>query len=150
MPAVSHISRFERLFRLASGLDVDKSDLKRTNDFLNRKLFDLLLIGQATASANNRNFIYSWDIPVTKGLQESMSRYRELDENLELEPILENLADLPMLDLAYGVETEKRIPDILGALIVSLAAVFKVIDPNLKNPMTEHWDKAFKLFDILL
>jgi hypothetical protein len=31
------IARFERFFRAAAGLDVDKEDLKRYADFINRK-----------------------------------------------------------------------------------------------------------------
>jgi hypothetical protein len=27
---------------------------------------------------------------------------------------------------------------------------FKIVDPDLKNPMRQDWDKAFKLFDLLL
>ncbi len=36
------VDRFERLFREAAGLDVDKSDLRRLNDFVNQKTYDLL------------------------------------------------------------------------------------------------------------
>ena len=34
---VMGIARFERFFRAAAGLDVDKEDLKRYADFINRK-----------------------------------------------------------------------------------------------------------------
>jgi len=50
-------TRLERFFRLAAELDVDKDDLKRFSDFVERKLHDLLLIGQATASANLRDLV---------------------------------------------------------------------------------------------
>jgi hypothetical protein len=32
---------------VAAGLDVDRSDLKRYSDFVNEKIYDLLLRGQA-------------------------------------------------------------------------------------------------------
>jgi hypothetical protein len=38
------ISKFERFFRLAASLDVDKSDIKRYADFVNQKIYDLLLM----------------------------------------------------------------------------------------------------------
>jgi len=38
----------EAHFRAAARLDVDKDDLRRYSDFVNRKVYDLLLIGQAT------------------------------------------------------------------------------------------------------
>ena len=75
MPVMS-IAKFERFFRAAAGLDVDKNDLKRYSGFVNDKVYDLLLIGQATAKANNRDILEPWDLPVTKGLQESMHRFR--------------------------------------------------------------------------
>ena len=34
---VMGVAKFERFFRTAAGLDVDKQDLKRYSDFINRK-----------------------------------------------------------------------------------------------------------------
>jgi hypothetical protein len=42
MPVMS-VARFERFFRIAAGLDVDKKDLKRYSDFVNQKTHDLLM-----------------------------------------------------------------------------------------------------------
>jgi hypothetical protein len=143
-------SRFERFFRAAAALDVDKDDLRRYNDFVNRKLYDLLLIGQATAKANSRDVIEPWDLPITKGLQESVHGFERMDEEVELRPILEQLAALPPLDLAYSEETEARLPGIAGGLSLGLARTFKVIDPKMKNPQTGHWERVFQIFDLLL
>ena len=41
---VMNVSKFERFFRVAGGLDVDKTDLKRCSDFVHRKAYDLLRI----------------------------------------------------------------------------------------------------------
>jgi hypothetical protein len=57
---------------------------------------------------------------------------------------------VPPLDRALSVETEQRLPSIVGGLSVALARTFKIIDPKLKNPETEHWERAFKIFDQLL
>ena len=57
MTQLTSIARFERFFRAAAGLNVDKSDLKRYTDFVNQKTYDLLLIGQAHAKANARSLI---------------------------------------------------------------------------------------------
>ena len=48
------IPEFERFFRAAAGLDVDKSDLKRYSDFVHDEIYDLLIIGQATAKVSFR------------------------------------------------------------------------------------------------
>ncbi|WP_372974660.1 DUF1931 family protein [Microbispora sp. GKU 823] len=48
---------------------------------------------------------------MTKGLQESIHRFRDLDEDIELKPILEQLAALPPLDLSIGEEVRERLPE---------------------------------------
>jgi hypothetical protein len=147
---VMNVSRFERFFRLAAGLDVDKADLKRYSDFVHHKTYDLLLMAQPAAKENLRDVIEPWDLPITKGLQESMHEFERLDEQIELEPIMEAITQLPPLDLAYSEGVQARLPAIVGGLSVALARSFKIVDPHLKHPMTPHWETAFRLFDLLL
>jgi hypothetical protein len=147
---VMSVAKFERFFRNAAGLDVDKQDLKRFSDFVNHKVYDLLIRGVAAAKANGRDIIAPFDLPITKGLQESIHAFKTIDEIIELEPILDHLTARPPLDLAYSDETEARLPDIVGGLSVALARAFKIIDPNLKNPATEHWRRSFQIFDLML
>src|SRR5689334_17732283 len=109
MAEVMAVPRFERFFRTAAGLDVDKEDLRGYSDFVNQKLYDLLVIGQAHAKANVRDVVETWDLPITKGLQECIHRFRDLDEDIELKPILEQLAALPPLDLSIGEEVRERL-----------------------------------------
>jgi uncharacterized protein DUF1931 len=143
-------AKFERFFRLAAGLDVDKSDLKRYSTFVNDKIYDLLLRAQAAAKANGRDIIEPHDLPITKGLQERIHEFRSIDEQIELQPILDHLAARPPLDLAYSEETEARLPAIAGGISVALAQTFKVIDPDLRNPQTQHWETVLRIFDLLL
>ena len=147
---VTHIARFERFFRLAAGLDVDKEDLRRYSDFVHKKTYDLLLRAEANAKANGRDVLQPFDLPITKGLQESIHAYRKINEQLDLESILQRLAQLPQLDLAYGEQIEARLPEIVGGLSYALARSFKIVYPDLKNPQSEHWETAFRLFDLLL
>lgn len=149
MPLVA-VSRFERFFRLAAGLDVDKADLKRYSDFVNQKVRDLLIRGEAAARANGRDVIQPFDLPITKGLQECIHQFRSINEEIELKPILDTLTARPPLDLACSEETQARLPSIAGGLSVALARTFKIIDPDLKNPQTEHWERSFRIFDLLL
>lgn len=93
---VMSIARFERFFRAAAGLDVDKNDLKRYSEFVDAKLYDLLIVAQATAKANGRDIIQTSDLPITKGLQESIHHFRRIDQEVELKPILEQLAAHPL------------------------------------------------------
>jgi hypothetical protein len=148
--AVMAIARFERFFHKAASLDVDKADLKRYSDFINQKIYDLLLRGQAGAKANGRDIIEPFDLPITKGLQESIHEFTKLGEEIELKPILEQLTGLPQLGLGYSYETEARLPGVVGGLSIALARTFKIIDPDLKNPQSEHWERSFQIFNLLL
>ena len=147
---VMGVARFERFFRTAASLDIDKEDLRRYSDFINQKVYDLLVRGEANAKANGRDIIEPFDLPITRGLQESIHAFRTIDEKIELKPILDHLTARPPLDLAYSVETEDRLPEIVGGVSVALARTFKIIDPDLKNPRSEQWERAFAIFNLLL
>ena len=149
MPVMG-VARFERFFRAAASLDVDKADLGRYNDFVDQKIYDLLIMAQATAKANARDVVEPYDLPITKGLQESVHEFKSLDEEVELAPILEQLAARPPLDLALSEATESRLPTIVGGMSVALARTFKIIDPKLRNPATAQWERAFRIFHLLL
>ncbi|MFB9526695.1 DUF1931 family protein [Nonomuraea roseola] len=149
MPVIA-VTRFEHFFRAAAGLDVDKTDLKRYSDFVNRKLYDMLIVAEAAAKSNRRDIIQPWDLPITKGLQESMHDFRDLDEELDLASILAELAALPPLDLSLSEETEARLPAVAGGLSVALARAIRVIEPGRKNPASEEWTRTIRVFDLLL
>lgn len=149
MPVVG-ATKFERFFRVTVGLDVDKADLKRCQAFVDDKLYDLLLMAQATAKANHRDVLEPWDMPITKGLQERMNEFRKIDPEVELEPILQYLAARPPLDVVLSEEAEARLVPIVGAITLALASTFKIFDPDLKNPTSEHWERAERIFDLLL
>src|ERR1700733_745546 len=144
------IPKFESFFRSAAGLHVDKNDLKRYSDFVNEAIYRFLLIAQATARANDRGIIEPYDLPVTKGLQENIHKFRNMDEEIELRPILEHLAARPQLDLLYSEELEAWLPEFAGGLSLALARAFKIIDPKLVHPSSEHWERAFELFSLLM
>jgi hypothetical protein len=149
MPVIA-VSRFEHFFRAAAGLDVDKADLKRYSDFVNRKLYDMLIVAEVAAKSNRRDIIQPWDLPITKGLQENMHDFRDLDEELDLTSILAELAALPPLDLSLSEETEARLPAVAGGLSVALARAIRAIEPDRKNPASKEWTRTIRVFDLLL
>jgi hypothetical protein len=53
----AQIPKFERFFRHAASLDVDKDDIKRIEEFVRHEVADLLTIGEAHAKANVRDII---------------------------------------------------------------------------------------------
>ena len=146
----NHIAQFERFFRAAAGLDIDKEDLRRYLDFIDRKIHDLLIRGEAAAKANGRDIIQASDLPITKGLQESIHAFREIVGAEELRQILDRLIPRPPLDLAIGDSADERLAEIGGGLSLALARCFKIIEPELKNPQTAHWERSFQIFDLLL
>ena len=142
--------QIEHFFRAAAGLDIDKDDIKRYYEFVDQKISDLLLMAQHTAKANGRITVEPRDIPITKGLQESIQAFEALDLDIGLRRILEKTVPEPQIDLPYSEETEARLPAIAGGLSLAFARTFKVIDPQIKHLDTENWDRVFQIFDLLL
>jgi hypothetical protein len=149
MPVMG-FTKFERFFRAAGGVSVDRDDVKRYLDFVNDAIYDLLLIGQAAARANLRDIIQPWDLPVTKGLQESAHAFRRVDEEIELGPILESLVARPPLDYALSDATQARLPELFGCISVALARTFKLVDSDMKAVHSQEWDRAFSIFRLLI
>ena len=152
--AVMGVAEFERFFRAAASLDVDKDDLKRFNDFLVDELRDLLLVGQTHAKANDHVVVERQDLPVTKGLDECIQRFKRMDDPgvivPKLEELLDRIAASRVVDGSLSDDTRAWLPDLAGGLSYALAQSFKIVDPKLRNPQTEHWERAFQLFDLLL
>jgi len=84
---VANVARFERFFRAAANLDVDKDDLKRYSDFISDKVYDAMLIAEGNAKANDRDVLEFRGLPITKGLQQRMHEFRKMDDDVELLPI---------------------------------------------------------------
>jgi len=147
---VMGIKQFQRLFREAARLNIDKNDVKRLSDFVGKRLRNLLILGQVAANINGRDIIDYQDIPITGGLQQAIRDFKEFDEELSLKPILEQQATLPPLKLGISDMVEKKIPDIVGGITVSLARVFKAVNPDLKNPGSREWEQVEEIYRILL
>jgi hypothetical protein len=73
-----------------------------------------------------------------------------LDLDIGLERSLEKTIPEPQMDLPYSAETGARLPAIGGELSLALARTFKIIDPQLKHPRTQEWERAFRIFELLL
>ena len=148
--AVMGSAKFEPLFGAAGRVSAGRDDVNRYLDFVNDAIYDLIVIGRATAKANVRDGIEPWDLPITKGLQESMHQFEKLEEETELQPILGSLAARPPLDVTLDEETEARLPLIFGGISVALAKTFKLIDAESKAVHTEERERTFSPFRLLI
>jgi hypothetical protein len=144
------ISTFERFFHLAAGIAIDKNDLRRFDDFVNDKVYDLLLRAVANAQANGRDIVEVQDLPITGGLQQSIYTFSSIDADVSLDAIVDHLAKRPPLALLYDDETQDQLPQIAGGLGVALARTFRILDESQKTPQPGQWDKATRIFDLLL
>ncbi len=147
---VMGVTQFQRLFREAASIDLDKDDIKRLDDFVTARLHDLLLMAQRLAKANGRPVIDWIDVPLTKGLQVDIHNFQRLEEAVEVEAVLERLATLPQLDLDFSEDLEARLPELAGGITYSLARVFRAVDPTIKNPSTHDWRRIEEIYGILL
>jgi hypothetical protein len=149
MPVMG-FTKFERFFREAAEVHVDRSDVERYLVFVNGAIYDILVLAQATAKANGRDVILPWDLPITAGVQERMHRFTKLDADIELESILEEVAARPQLDLALADDTAARLPSLFGAISLALAEIFKISDSELKEAHTSEWERAFRIVKVLV
>lgn len=92
------------------------------------------MAAERNAKYNGRDLVLEPDLPLTKGLQETLRAFREMDVALELKPVLDALAGLPPLDLEVSEDVRHLLPDLAGALVVAYARVLKELEPGLKNP----------------
>src|SRR3954468_22201643 len=110
---------------------------------------DIAITNRNSAKWNERDVIAPADLPITKGLHERMREFDELDVAAEVRALLRHDMRRPPSDVTFSEETEALLPEVFGGLSVVLARSFKVIDPGLVNPRTEHWDRAFELFRLM-
>ncbi|MBS3783464.1 MAG: DUF1931 family protein [Anaerolineae bacterium] len=150
MSVIFGANRLRELVRRVSEVELDKSDLERLSDFVREKLHDILLAGVRHASYNNRDLIMEPDLPLTKGLQESMQDFRLYEEQVDIEPILDQLATYPLLEREPSQEVIELLPELVGTLIMVTAHLMTVVDPGISNPDDETWDRVTETMDLLI
>ena len=144
------IPELKRFFRAAGSIDVDKADVRRFVEFVDERVDDLAIAGRDAARWNGRDVIAPQDLPITAGLQEQMRAFGKLEEADELRRFLRGTVRRPPGDVTFGDETEDVLVEVFGGLGVALARSFRIIDPDVENPQTQHWDRSFALFRLLV
>ena len=105
---------------------------------------------EAVAKANGRDLIEFWDLPITAGLQACLHEFDKLDADLDLTRALREITPLPPTDFDYSEQTRNNLVSVAGGVSVALARALRLLDPDVKNPQTTHWERAGRLFDVLL
>ena len=146
----SGIPHFDRLFRAAAGINLDKNDVRRFRGFIDERIDAIAVAGRNIAKSNGRDVITPQDLPITKGLQERMREFDKFEEADAIYQLLRREVRTPPEDVTFADDTEELLPQLFGGLAIALAQSFTIIDPALKNPRTEHWERAFKLFGLVM
>ena len=148
--AVIGVTKLEALFRDAASLDIKKGHAKDITDIVEAKLLDMLIAAERNANMNGRDVIMESDLPITKGLQESIIQFKKLENELELKDILEYLTTVPPLKYPLSADLEAKLPEVTGALLYVLAKIIKIVDDNDRAVDHESINKAKEIMDLTL
>ena len=147
--AIVGFTKLEALFRKAASLDLEKGDAESITDVVEQKLVDFLIAGERTANINGRDVITEGDLPITKGMQETIIAFRKLEEEIDLEDVLEYLSTIPPLKYPLAADLEQKLPEITGALLVVMARILKEIE-HTRRVTHEGIDTAKRIMDLTL
>ncbi|GAX88350.1 conserved hypothetical protein [Lebetimonas natsushimae] len=149
MARVVGFKKLEAIFRKAAGVDLDKSKADEILDIVEKKFHDMLLVAVEKAGYNGRDVIMEPDMPVTKGFEESLRQFRELEEVVDLQDVLAYLEKIPPLKYPISADLEAKLPEYIGALMLIIARVLKELGAERK-PSSEDIKKASKILDLTL
>ena len=145
----SGIPAFERFFRSVASITIHKNDVRRFREFVDEQIDDIAIAGRNSAKWNGRDVVVPQDLPITKGVQERMREFDKLEEAEEIRELLRQAVRQPPGDVTFAEDTERLLPELFGGLSIALARSFRVVDPKVSNPSTEHWDRVFTLFRLV-
>jgi len=148
--AVVGFTKLEALFRKAASIDIKKGHAKEITDIAEGKLSDLLIAAERNANMNGRDVIWESDLPITKGLQETMIALRKLEEEIALEDVLTFLRNTTPVKYELSEEVEAKLPELIGTLLIVMAKIMKEIDDNDRALDHETIEKTKRVMDLTL
>ena len=90
------------------------------------------------------------DLPLTKGVLERLKDFRHYEESIDLKPILDHLTTYPPLERPLSLEVEAMLPELVGTLAMLAGQAMKIIDPEVKNPDSDMWERVLRLMELML
>jgi len=148
--AIVGFTKLEALFRKAASIDIKKGHAKEITDIAEAKLNDLLIGAEINANINGRDVIWESDLPITKGLQESIVALRKLEEEVALEDVLTFLRNTKPIKYALSEEVEAKLPELIGTILIVMAKIMKEIDDNDRALDHETIAKTKRILDLTL
>ncbi len=152
MKMIVKYSQLEALFRRSVGMDLTENKAREILPFVQKKLHDLLVIGERNAGYNDRDVIWLSDLPMTKGLLNSIRKFQELEmeEQIDLQYILDYLATQPALKYPLEAELEAELPNIVGGLLLTFARTLFVITGGARSFDMQDIERAKEILDLTL
>jgi len=147
--AVVGYTKLKEIFRKGASLDIAKGHAKDVTDIVDQKLYDLLLAGERNAKYNARDVIWICDVPLTKGMEETIDEFKKLEEVLDVKDVVERLTKYPPT-MTLEDALEQRLPEITGGLILTLARIMKALEPKDKTVDHELIKKAKEILDLTI
>jgi len=148
--AVVGFTKLEALFRKAASIDIKKGHAKEITDIVEAKLVDLLIAAERNANMNGRDVVWESDLPITKGLQETIINLRKLEEEVALEDVLTFLTNSTPIKYALSEEAEAKLPELTGAILVIMAKIMKEVDDNDRALDHDTIAKTKRIMDLTL
>ena len=147
--AVVGFTKLQAIFRKGAGLDIAKGHAKEITDIVDQKVYDLLVAGERNAKYNSRDVIWVCDVPLTAGFEKSIDAFKKLEEEIEVKDVVDTMAHYPAT-LALEVELEKRLPEIAGGLLLTLANIMKEVKHDDRSVDHEMIKRAKKVLDFTM
>ncbi len=154
MARVVGLPRLQQLYRRFVGLDIDKAKASLILDVAEKKLVDLFEVAAERARMEGREEVKLRDLPLTKGLRETMERYerereRLQDPRLDPGPIVEVL-ERPLSGLTMDEELREKLPVIAATVLLLIGYIIKHVDPGARKPSKEDIERAKRILDLTL
>jgi hypothetical protein len=148
--SVTGFTKLEALFRKVASIDIKKGHAKDITVIVETKLVDLLIAAERNANMNGRDVILESDLPITKGLQETMITLKDINNEIGIHDFLESVTSIPSLKYPLTSELEEKLHIVTGTLLVVMAKIMKEIDNNDRALDHETISKTKKIMDLTL
>lgn len=148
--AIIGFTKLETFFRKVASLDIEKGHVKEITDIVEKKLLDFLVAAERNANLNGRDVIWEADLPITKGMQESMIEVKKLEEEVEVEDVLDYLTTVPPLKYPLAADLEAKLPNLTGAIVLVMARIMKEMETESRRVNHEMIERAGHIMDLTL